>query len=192
MAYCYHNSNYVLKGTLSPKDLCDIELVPSPDADWNGDPHTTRSTTGFWLELASESSGNSWPIAWGTVQQTCSASNTAEAETVAASHVLRKEAVPVQILFEHMLGKRLNIRMKIDNSQALAAITKGYSKKLRYLARTQRVCIGLLNDLLNDSECQFSVEHCPTSEMKGDLFTKSLIPVAFENALEMISMKDDT
>ena len=87
-----------------------------------------------------------------------------------------------------MLGKRLDINMNIDNSQALIAIEKGYSKKLRHLARTQRVCIGLLNELLHDPEMQFSASHCPTAEMKGDLFTKSLNTQKFENALTMIRM----
>ena len=78
--------------------------------------------------------------------------------------------------------------MQIDNTQAISAITKGYSKKLRHLARTQRVCIGLLNDLLRDPEVQFSVHHCPTALMKGDLFTKFLIMQKFDEALRMIGM----
>ena len=78
--------------------------------------------------------------------------------------------------------------MNIDNNQAISAITKGYSKKLRHLARTQRVCIGLLNECLNDPEMQFLVQHCPTLVMKGDIFTKALITAKFEDALAMIQM----
>ena len=101
MSYCAHHYDYVLQGTLSPDDLHDVVIRPFPDADWSGDPCTTRSTTGFWLELFAKSSGNSWPLSWGSVLQTSTASATAESETVAASHTLRREAIPVQILFEH-------------------------------------------------------------------------------------------
>jgi hypothetical protein len=86
------------------------------------------------------------------------------------------------------LGKRLPIRMKIDNMQAISAIKKGYSKKLRHIARTQRVCLGLLNELLNDPEIKMQIEHCPTLEMKGDLFTKALNAPKFAEALRMINM----
>ena len=189
MSYCQFNAEFVLKGTLAPEDFEDVVINPYPDADWNGDPMTTKSTTGFWVELFAEKSGRSWPLSWGSVSQTSTGSCTAETETVAASHTLRREAIPIQLLFEHMLGRRLPIRMHIDNMQAISAIQKGYSKKLRYLARTQRVCIGLLNDLLCDEECLFSVVHCPTLEMKGDLFTKALIPQKFADALEMIGMR---
>jgi len=191
MSHCFHNFNRVLVGTLGPDDLDDVYIEASPDADWNGDPCTTKSTTGFWVELKAAKSGHSWPAGWGATQQTCTASATAETETVAASHTLRKEAIPVQILLEHMLGKRLSIKMQIDNTQAISAIEKGYSKKLRHLARTQRVCIGLLNDLLRDPEVQFSVHHCATAEKKGDLFTKSLITQKFDQALSLIGMVSD-
>ena len=120
--------------------------------------------------------------------QTSTASATAEAETVAASHAMRRESIPIQILLEEVLGRRLSIVHKIDNMQAITAITKGYSKKLRHLQRTQRVGIGLLNECINDDELQMSIEHCPTDLMKGDLFTKALKGPKFQPALDMIGL----
>ena len=79
--------------------------------------------------------------------------------------------------------------MKIDNNQCLSAIAKGYSKKLRHIGRTQRVCVGLLHELTQDPELMISAEHCSTDKQKGDLFTKTLIASKFENALQMIGMK---
>ena len=174
---------------MAPGDIDDVVIAAFPDADWNGDPCTTKSTTGFWVELFAANSGHTWPASWGAVLQTSTSSATAESETVAASHTLRREAIPIQILLEQMLGRRLQIKMKIDNSQAIAAIRKGYSKKLRHIARTQRVCIGLLNELLHDPEMMMSLEHCPTGDMKGDLFTKALNTQKFQVALEMIRMR---
>ena len=190
MSYCSFNSELVLKGKLSPNDLHEVRIVPYSDADWSGDASTTKSTTGIWVELEAPTSGNTWPLSWGATLQTSTASATAEAETVAASHVFRREAIPIQILFEQMLGKRLDIVLQIDNMQAISAIEKGYSKKLRHLLRTQRVCIGLLHECLNDEELQFFVVHCPTLVMKGDLFTKALCSPKFVEALRMIRLED--
>ena len=72
--------------------------------------------------------------------------------------------------------------------QAISAIKKGYSKKLRHLLRTQRVAIGLLNDCINDSELKMTVQHCPTDVMKADLFTKALKGPKFQQALEMAGL----
>ena len=189
MAYASNNCDFVLKGTLSPEDLDDLEILASPDADWNGDPETTKSTTGFFLEIVGRKSGNSWQITWGSVLQSTTGSATAETETVACSHTMRREAIPVQILFEHMLDIRLPVRMFVDNIQCLSAIAKGYSKKLRHIGRTQRVCLGLLNEIVNNSEWKISCEHCETLKHKGDMFTKALAPGKFQNALNMINME---
>ena len=71
------------------------------------------------------------------------------------------------------------IRTKVDNTQAISAVRKGYSKKLRALSRTQRVCIGVVHELIEDKEMLIVVEHCPTAQMKGDIFTKALAPASY-------------
>ena len=78
--------------------------------------------------------------------------------------------------------------MMIDNTQCLSAIAKGYSKKLRHIGRTQRVCLGLLNEIVNNAEWKISCEHHPTATHKGDMFTKMLAPAKFREALKMIDM----
>ena len=189
MAYAANNCDYVLNGTLSPEDLEDLEILASPDADWNGDPETTKSTTGLFLEIVGLKSGNSWPITWGSVLQSTTRSATAETETVACSHTMRREAIPAQILFEHMLDIRLPVRMLVDNTECFSAIAKGYSKKLRHIGRTQRVCVGLLNEIVNNPEWKISCEHCETLKHKGDMFTRALAPAKFQNALTMTQME---
>ena len=190
MAYSHANANLKLHGSLSPQDD-DVVIRAYSDADWSGDPQTSTSTTGLWLELYAKRSNRCWPLAWGSVRQTSTSSSTAESETVAASHVLRREAIPAQLLMEIILGRRLNIELNIDNTQAILAIQRGYSKKLRHLARTQRVCIGLLHELLEDPDMQLSICHCPTLSMKADIFTKALNNEKFHTALEMIGMRGE-
>merc|ERR1712113_107064 len=98
-------------------DLDDITLDIYPDADWNGDPTTTKSHSGFWQELCGHKSGNLFPLSWRNVKQTFTASSTAEAETVSASNAIRHEAIPTQFLLEEFLGVRIPIRVFIDNTQ---------------------------------------------------------------------------
>ena len=71
------------------------------------------------------------------------------------------------------------IRCFVDNTQAISAVKKGYSKKLRSLSRTQRVSIGVIHELVEDDDMMITVQHCPTAEMKGDLVTKALLTPAF-------------
>ena len=94
----------------------------------------------------------------------------------------------MQILFEALVGKRLKINVKIDNTQALAAVKRGYSKKLRHLPRTQKVSIGVIHDILQDPECMTNATHCGTADMKADIFTKSLTAAPFVKAVNMIGM----
>lgn len=64
MGYASREQNKVMHGELSPKELEDVVINVFSDADWNGDNETSKSTTGFWVELYSPSSGRSWPISW--------------------------------------------------------------------------------------------------------------------------------
>ena len=97
--------------------------------------------------------------------------------------------LPVQLLLEQLLGTVIPILGLIDNDQAITAIRKGYSKKLRALPRTQRVAIGVLNECLLDAEVKYDIEHCPTDLNKGDLFTKALNTEKFSLAKEMIGVR---
>ena len=76
----------------------------------------------------------------------------------------------------------------VDNNQAITAVKKGYSKKLRQLPRTQRVAIGVLTECVNDKSMKIFVDHCPTDEMKGDMFTKALQAPSFEKQREAIGI----
>ena len=189
MSYLRHNADCELVSSLGPSDRDDIIIRLFTDACWNGDAATTKSTNGMWLELYSPSSERCWAIAWSTSKQTATSSSTCEAETVSLSLGLRKEALPVQLLFEELLGDRLPVECNVDNTQAITAVERGYSKKLRQLQRTQRVAIGVLNECVKDASMRVSVRHCPTALMKADLFTKVLDPSKFATACRMIGIQ---
>ena len=76
---------------------------------------------------------------------------------------------------------------KIDNTQALSAVTKGYSKKLRYLERTHRVSIGAVHEMIEGGD--LACEYHPTSSHRGDGFTKALVPNKFLAARDMMNLR---
>ena len=84
------------------------------------------------------------------------------------------------------------IRCRIDNTQAIQAVRKGYSKKLRCLSRTHRCSIGAMHEVYNDPEAALDVEYAETSTHKGDFFTKVLGPAPFASARSRVGMEDTT
>ena len=94
------------------------------------------------------------------------------------------------MLLEEMLGVRVPIRCRIDNSQAITAINKGYSKKLRYLQRCHRVALGALHELVTDPEMKITIEYVESKLQKGDIFTKAMSPASFTSARETIGMME--
>ena len=189
MAYIRAEANLRLLGTLSPADLGDARLIVWPDADWNGDHRTTKGTSGSFLELCTANPDHRFPICWKTAHQGSTASSSAEGETVSLSSALRHSAFPVQSLLIEMLGgQRVPMEAKVDNAQALCAIRDGYSKKLRFLPRTQRCSIGVLHEALTDPDADLTASYTPTADQKGDFFTKSLGVVAFRHARDMFGL----
>ena len=124
-------------------------------------------------------------MSWSSTMQTSTSSSTCEAETVSLSKGLRTEGLPVQDLMEQFLGQRLTVSCQVDNTQAISAARKGYSKKLRALPRTHRVSLGVIHECLMDPEMGVTIDHCPTAEQKGDMFTKALLPAPFLKMREM-------
>jgi hypothetical protein len=207
MAYIESAGDLELFAKFSPSDLDELVLQAFTDADWAGNPDSTKSTSGLWIRLFNPSSGNSWQISWNSRAQSHSASCTAEAEVVAfaaglsgdlvydpdvvisMSTSVRQEALPIQLLFEVLLGRRLPLQVFVDNTQCISAVEKGYSKKRRHLARTHRVSIGVLHELLEDEDAAMSIAYCETAAMLADSFTKGLPPASFMVAKKAMGLQ---
>ena len=90
---------------------------------------------------------------------------------------LREELLPAYMLLEKVLSKNVpKVRALEDNSAVIQAIRKGYSVKLRHLARTPKLSLAALNQAFT-SWC--ALEHCPTHLQLGDAFTKVLSHLKF-------------
>ena len=113
-----------------------MQLLFWSDADWCGDPEDTKSTSGLLIELYSPTTGRRWPIALNERRQGSMSSSTAEAETVALAFAVKHEGLSTLILLGSLFdGARRPVELvaKVYNTQAITAVTKGYSKKLKFL-----------------------------------------------------------
>eukprot|EP00971_Amphidinium_carterae_P351600 6492186-Amphidinium_carterae.2 len=134
----YIKGTIELEMTFSIQEGKPFEVRIWSDADLCGDPNDTKSTTGVWIELHSPDSGACWPIAWVSKRQGASAFSTCESEVVAMSHALREEGLPLLDLVKDLTGKDAKLVCKEDNTQAISAIERGYTKKLRHIPRVHK------------------------------------------------------
>jgi hypothetical protein len=163
------------------------------DADLNGSPDCTRSTSGGTIIITS-STGTDFTLAAWSKKQGSTAVSTAEAEMVSLSHCIREHIYPLQSTIEDVFQRchasvpaSLPVRVWEDNAAVVAIIEAGYSPVMRYLLKHQRVCIGSLSE-------QFKTPNLVllpiiTSLQKSDLMTKGLVGGKLTSALEMIGLK---
>ena len=59
--------------------------------------------------------------------------------------------------------ERLWLSCKVDNTQAITAVTNGYFQRLRHLARTQRMSIGIITEMIEDADKKVAVTLVPHS-----------------------------
>ena len=191
-SYLKHCGPISLVAALAPSDLEEVQLLLWSDADLCGDPEDTKSTSGLLIELENPRTGHRWPIAWSVKRQGATAGSTAEAETVAVATAVKHDGLPLASLLDLMLAgcrRPIGIEARIDNTQALAAVHRGYSKKLRYLDRTQKVSIGAIHELIESGT--ISAVYHETSTHRGDGFTKALVPAKFLISRSQMNMMTD-
>ena len=61
----------------------------------------------------------------------------------------------MQMLLDHLLAdarRPMELVAKVDNTQFIILVHKGYSKKLRFLERTHKCPIGTINELINSGD----------------------------------------
>ena len=93
------------------------------------------------------------------------------------------------ILIDALLGgvrRPMELVAKVDNTQAISVVHKGYSKKLKFLERTHKCSIGAIHELIQSG--QLVVDYAPTLTHRGDGFTKCSFPSKFSEARKMMSM----
>ena len=194
--YCYIHTNLHLKlrGMLSTEDFGTIKIMASPDADLAGDYMDTKSTSGFFIQVASSiDPTRHMPLSWGSRKQGCTAQHTGEAETVALATCLRHEAIPLQHLLEEILRTPIDIQLCEDNAATIASILKGYSPAMKSMPRTHRISLGILKESItkepHEGEGKINLIKVATAEHQGDLFTKEMEGPTYQRCLSLIGMQ---
>ena len=111
-------SDLALTGHLSHRDLNEVKIVAYCDSDLGGDIWSTKSTTGYWVELVGLE-GRTFPLAWCSKFQKCTSTHTCESETVALAEVLKQEVLPLQNFFEAILGRPVKAEIMEDNEACM-------------------------------------------------------------------------
>ena len=133
------------------------------DAGWASDPEDSKSTSGLLLEFVNSNNGRRWPISWSVKRQGSISNLTAEAETVTLCNAMKHEGLPTLILLDALFAgaiRPVDVVGKVDNTQVITAVHKGYSKKLKFLERTHKCSIGFVHEFIEAG--QLCVEYSPT------------------------------
>ena len=141
------------------------------------------------LELVNPKSGNVFPLAWRSSGQSATSCSTAESEVVALSHGLRHVGLPVQDLVQEFLVERVPLVGLVDNQQAITAVKRGYSKKLRCLSRTHRIAIGSLHEIVSDENQRVKIRYIESKVQKGNIYNKAMAPAQFNAERLVIGMQ---
>ena len=166
-----------------------LKLLLFVDADFCGETGDTRSTSGAWLVLAGP---DTWfPLAWVSRRQTSTSRSTTEAEIVAFANALFAEALPMLELFTLILGRNIPLIILEDNQATIKIVRKGFSAKLCHVARTHKIDLSSIKDVLDHGKTgpntngPVHVEYCHTNFQVADVFTKALPPLKWDNALRL-------
>ena len=174
------NLGIVLYG--HPDDWDNIQFAVECDADHGGDPAETKSTSGMFAYLYGEKSF--MPLDWYAKKQTvATARSTGEAEMVAIDGATFNVSMPWVLLLEGVFRRSIGWVTGSDSDAAIKAVKKGYSKKMAYLMKWQRISIAALKQVYfpfteeEDEDPQLDLTANLIKVLgdvnKADLFTKS-------------------
>ena len=151
------------------------------DSDLAGEKDHAKSTGGYDTTVAA---ARTWiPTEWQAKTSTRTARSTAHAELQALDVGTFNSAIPLAFLLDNALGRMVTIVGREDNATAFLAVQRGYSKKLAYLARHDRISISALHEVffgdpdvvgeIQQHACNLLLKE-PTETQRADIYTKTL------------------
>ena len=185
---CYINTTktYRLVGQVGD-DPRELRLALYVDADFAGEKSDAKSNSGGYLVL--KGPNTFFPLAWVSKRQTSVSRSTTESEIVSLAHSLFQEGLPALSLWERLLG-RTSVQLVIheDNQATILVAKKGYSPKLRHIARTHKVNLGSISEQLEEGT-GVEIEYVDTAEQAADIFTKALVPQKWDRAIKLLGIR---
>lgn len=114
------------------------------DADHGGPDDTTKSTSGLDVPLLGPTS--KYLLVGGCKLRMATAQSTPDAEMVAGCDHLTRRRAPVRTVFENVTSRELAPLGRGDRETMLGNVLKGFSRKPFYLAKYQRISVGMMHD----------------------------------------------
>lgn len=142
------------------------------DADYAGDPATSRSTTGYLLTLANS------PVSWKSRLQRVVSQSTMESEYLAIGDAA-KDVLWLRALLAELGYAQPTTILYNDNQ---AAITLAHHPTKHQTTKHINVRYHFIRDLVNEK--QIDVVYKKTAEMPADLLTKSTSKKVFGTLLD--------
>ena len=170
MCYIYSTPHWCMIAWVGD-DPRDLRLECFADADFAGDIKTMKSTSGAFLALVGPNSFV--PLAAVSKKQGCISTSTPEAELVAANLAMRQLALPAVPLWETILQRKLKIVFREDNEAAIKIVNSGYSSALRHMARTHKVNIAWIHEVMTSGH--FQLLYVKSQRQCADIFTKAFV-----------------
>ena len=127
----------------------ELHLALYCDSDFAGCVDTSRSTSGYVLAL--EGPASFALLSWSSHRQKVVSRSSTEAEFVSLSGALFNDALPMLEVWEAMIPG-IHLRIHEDNQACIAIVRKGFSAKLRHLAKTHRVNVASICEAINLSD----------------------------------------
>ncbi|CAE7293066.1 GIP [Symbiodinium sp. CCMP2592] len=186
ISYIDSTKTHRLVGTVSdgPREL---HLALYVDADFAGERDDAKSTSGGFLVL--KGPNTFFPLAWVSKRQTSVSRSTTESEIVSLAHSLFQEALPALQLWQTILDYPIRLIIHEDNQATILVAKKGYSPKLRHIARTHKVNLGSISEVIDEDDVD--IEYVDTNLQAADIFTKALPPQKWDNALKLLGMRQN-
>lgn len=144
------------------------------DANWGGEG--SRSTHGYVILLYG------CPVGWASRRQSCVATLTCHAESMALGMSTRKVVWVLNVLSD-VVGKKFQARLLCDNTAAVRVATDLHlTKRSHHVARE----FHYVNEQIYDGNV--TVEWIETSQQRADIMTKALGNNLFDMFKRLICM----
>ena len=165
ISYIDSTKTHRLVGTVSdgPREL---HLALYVDADFAGERDDAKSTSGGYLVL--KGPNTFFPLAWVSKRQTSVSRSTTESEIVSLAHSLFQEALPALQLWQTILDYPIELVIHEDNQATILVAKKGYSPKLRHIARTHKVNLGSIAEVLDADDVKLQYVETTRSSNTDD------------------------
>ena len=161
-----------------------LQLSCGYRSDFGSSPDM-KPTSGFILAL--EGPGSLAIILWRSKTQRAVSRSTTEAEFVALSTALFGEAISLLAVCQRVVHPAFVLKCFEDNQAVLATIAKGYSPKLKHLAKFHRVNVASTCEAFSAEDIM--IQYVQTSHQKADVMNKALPVSMWPGVLELLCTK---